>query len=189
MNFFPRLASRALRVCRFPVSGSGVQVNTWQTASHTIPTSLTSTRSVVGGSHGYATLSRPVTGSLQQSVSRIGTLQQLCRGALCQAVITTNTSRPMSTICRAPSSALSIHHPTTQAKSTAKTHTRGYKLKTKKAAAKRFRVTGSGKIKRYGAFRRHLASNKTYKQTRQGRGVFYVEGQEAKNVLKLLPNI
>jgi large subunit ribosomal protein L35 len=44
------------------------------------------------------------------------------------------------------------------------------KLKTKKAAAKRFDVTGSGKLKRRHSFKRHLLFNKPTKQKRQARG-------------------
>ena len=41
------------------------------------------------------------------------------------------------------------------------------KMKTKKAAAKRFKYTGSGKLKRKQAFRQHDAWGKTTKQRRQ----------------------
>ena len=44
------------------------------------------------------------------------------------------------------------------------------KLKTKKAAAKRFGVTGTGKLKRNHSFKRHLLFNKPTKQKRQARG-------------------
>lgn len=40
------------------------------------------------------------------------------------------------------------------------------KMKTKKAAAKRFKVTGSGKLKRKQAFRQHDAWGKSKKQRR-----------------------
>lgn len=41
------------------------------------------------------------------------------------------------------------------------------KMKTKKAAAKRFKTTGSGKLKRNHAFRQHKAHSLTKKQRRQ----------------------
>ncbi|HEY2931822.1 MAG TPA: 50S ribosomal protein L35 [Acidobacteriota bacterium] len=41
------------------------------------------------------------------------------------------------------------------------------KLKTKKAAAKRFKVTGSGRIKRRSNFARHILTKKSAKRKRQ----------------------
>jgi large subunit ribosomal protein L35 len=41
------------------------------------------------------------------------------------------------------------------------------KMKTKRAAAKRFKKTGTGKIKRNRAFRRHLLEGKTSKRKRR----------------------
>jgi large subunit ribosomal protein L35 len=41
------------------------------------------------------------------------------------------------------------------------------KMKTNKAAAKRFKKTGSGKLKRSRAFTSHMFSNKTQKQKRK----------------------
>ena len=41
------------------------------------------------------------------------------------------------------------------------------KMKSKKGAAKRFRVRGSGSIKRGGAYRRHILTKKTTKRKRQ----------------------
>ncbi|WP_025025416.1 50S ribosomal protein L35 [Caldalkalibacillus mannanilyticus] len=41
------------------------------------------------------------------------------------------------------------------------------KMKTNKGAAKRFKVTGSGKIKRSRAFTSHMFSNKSQKQKRK----------------------
>lgn len=45
------------------------------------------------------------------------------------------------------------------------------KMKTKKAAAKRYKVTGSGKVKVASANRRHLLSNKSRKRKRNLRGM------------------
>lgn len=41
------------------------------------------------------------------------------------------------------------------------------KMKTKKSAAKRFQVRGSGSIKRGQAFKRHILTKKTTKNKRQ----------------------
>ena len=41
------------------------------------------------------------------------------------------------------------------------------KLKTKKAAAKRFKVTGSGKVRRHSNFARHILTKKSPKRKRQ----------------------
>ena len=41
------------------------------------------------------------------------------------------------------------------------------KLKTKKAAAKRFKVTGSGKLRRRSNFARHILTKKSPKRKRQ----------------------
>ena len=40
------------------------------------------------------------------------------------------------------------------------------KMKTKKGAAKRFRLTGSGKVKRSKAFKRHILTSKSTKRKR-----------------------
>jgi large subunit ribosomal protein L35 len=45
------------------------------------------------------------------------------------------------------------------------------KIKTRRAAAKRFKVTGSGRIKCGHAGKRHLLSHKTTKRKRQLRGL------------------
>jgi large subunit ribosomal protein L35 len=62
------------------------------------------------------------------------------------------------------------------------------KLKTKKAAAKRFGVTGTGKIKRNHSFKRHLLFNKPTKQKRQARGTRLIDVAN-KFVKKFLPFI
>ncbi len=41
------------------------------------------------------------------------------------------------------------------------------KKKTKKSAAKRFRLTGKGKIRRFKAYKRHILTKKTAKRKRQ----------------------
>ena len=62
------------------------------------------------------------------------------------------------------------------------------KLKTKKAAAKRFSVTGTGKIKRNPSFKRHLLFKKPTKQKRQARGTRLIDAAN-KFVKKFLPFI
>ena len=60
------------------------------------------------------------------------------------------------------------------------------KMKTHRGAAKRFKVTGSGKILRRKAYRDHLLEHKPTRRTRRlGREVT-VEGGQRKHVLKLL---
>ena len=62
-----------------------------------------------------------------------------------------------------------------------------YKLKTKKGAAKRFQVTGTGKIKRKKAFLRHKLSSKTSQQKRDLRKSGLVSSVETKRIKKLIP--
>lgn len=61
------------------------------------------------------------------------------------------------------------------------------KIKTNRAAAKRFRVTGSGKIKRNKGFKSHLLSSKGKKRKRKLRRSTLVSAVEAKNIRKLIP--
>ncbi|MEE8113703.1 MAG: 50S ribosomal protein L35 [Candidatus Binatia bacterium] len=61
------------------------------------------------------------------------------------------------------------------------------KIKTKRGAAKRFRVTASGKIKRNKAFTSHLLSSKGKKQKRKLRQGTTVSPSETKNIRKLIP--
>lgn len=63
------------------------------------------------------------------------------------------------------------------------------KLKTNSGAAKRFKRTGSGKIKRAKAYRRHQLSCKTRKQKRHLRGSVVVDPANARKIGKLLPYI
>jgi len=60
------------------------------------------------------------------------------------------------------------------------------KMKTHRGAAKRFKVTGSGKIRRRNAFRAHLLEKKPSKRTRRlGRGAELLGGDK-KHVERLL---
>jgi large subunit ribosomal protein L35 len=62
------------------------------------------------------------------------------------------------------------------------------KMKTKSGAAKRFKVRGSGSIKRAQAFKRHILTKKTTKAKRHLRGVLTVHESDAKSVRAMLPN-
>ena len=61
------------------------------------------------------------------------------------------------------------------------------KLKTHRGAAKRFKKTGSGKIVRASAFKRHNLSCKTTKSKRQMRGTREVSAQDAPKLARMLP--
>ena len=63
-----------------------------------------------------------------------------------------------------------------------------YKVKTNKAAAKRMRVTGNGKVKRKGAFGRHIMRSKSSKQKRGIKQTQYVHSANMDNTTRLLPN-
>jgi len=61
------------------------------------------------------------------------------------------------------------------------------KIKTNRAAAKRFRVTGSGKIKRNKGFKSHLLSSKAKKRKRKLRQGTTVSASETRNIRRLIP--
>ena len=61
------------------------------------------------------------------------------------------------------------------------------KMKTKSGAKKRFRVRGSGSIKRSQAFKRHLLTTKSTQNKRQLRGSTSVHGTNADSVRAMLP--
>ena len=61
------------------------------------------------------------------------------------------------------------------------------KMKTKSGAKKRFRVRGSGSVKRSQAFNRHILTKRTTKNKRQLRGSTGVHGTNAKAVAAMLP--
>ncbi|BBX02213.1 50S ribosomal protein L35 [Mycolicibacterium moriokaense] len=60
------------------------------------------------------------------------------------------------------------------------------KAKTHSGASKRFRVTGSGKIVRQKANRRHLLEHKSSRRTRRLEGRTDVAANDVKRVKKLL---
>ncbi|MBZ4666377.1 50S ribosomal protein L35 [Mahella sp.] len=61
------------------------------------------------------------------------------------------------------------------------------KMKTHRGAAKRFRVTASGKIKRGKAYRSHILTKKTTKRKRNLRKTGYMSDADQKNTKELLP--
>ena len=61
------------------------------------------------------------------------------------------------------------------------------KLKTHKGAAKRFKKTGSGKIVRGSAFKRHILTSKETKSKRQKRGTRVVFEGDARKINLMLP--
>ena len=62
------------------------------------------------------------------------------------------------------------------------------KLKTNKAAEKRYKFTATGKVKRTKANRRHLLGNKTTRQKKSGKiQNAYVDSTSKNHVKKLLP--
>ncbi len=61
------------------------------------------------------------------------------------------------------------------------------KLKTRRAAAKRFKVTGSGKFMRRHAFRNHLLDHKSPKRKRYLGTMAVVDERDADNVSAMLP--
>ena len=61
------------------------------------------------------------------------------------------------------------------------------KMKAHKGARKRFKVTGSGKIKRMRAFKSHILTKKTSKRKRRLRqGTTILTPGETKNIKRLL---
>lgn len=61
------------------------------------------------------------------------------------------------------------------------------KLKTKSGAKKRFKVTGSGKIKRKHAYKRHILTKKGTKQKRRLSHATIVKKVDEGNVRPMLP--
>lgn len=61
------------------------------------------------------------------------------------------------------------------------------KMKTHRGAAKRFKKTGTGKIKRAKAFKSHILTKKSSKTKRNLRKAGYVSVTQEKTIKKLLP--
>lgn len=63
------------------------------------------------------------------------------------------------------------------------------KLKTKKAAAKRFKKTGTGELKRMKAYKSHILTKKTAKRKRNLRKATLTDATNVKTMKKILPYI
>ena len=61
------------------------------------------------------------------------------------------------------------------------------KIKTNRAAAKRFKKTGTGKVKRSHAFTSHILTHKTRKRKRNLRQGNTVAAVDQKNICALIP--
>ena len=61
------------------------------------------------------------------------------------------------------------------------------KLKTKRAAAKRFKATGSGKLKRNKAYKSHILTKKSTKRKRNLRKATMTDSTNEKVMKKILP--
>jgi large subunit ribosomal protein L35 len=61
------------------------------------------------------------------------------------------------------------------------------KLKTHRGAAKRFKKTGTGKVVRASAFKRHILTGKTTKSKRHKRGTRQVADQDDAKLQRMLP--
>jgi large subunit ribosomal protein L35 len=63
------------------------------------------------------------------------------------------------------------------------------KLKTKRGAAKRFKITGTGKIKRAKAFKSHILTKKASKRKRKLRKSALVDSTNVPVIRRLLPYV
>ena len=63
------------------------------------------------------------------------------------------------------------------------------KIKTHRGAAKRFKVTGKGKLKRTNAFKQHILTKKSTKRKRNMRGTSMVSAADISAVRKMLPGM
>lgn len=61
------------------------------------------------------------------------------------------------------------------------------KMKTSRAAAKRFKVTGTGKLKRSKAYKQHILTKKSAKTKRNLRKSVVTDSTNVKNMKKILP--
>lgn len=62
------------------------------------------------------------------------------------------------------------------------------KIKTHRGAAKRFKLTASGKLSRGKAFKSHILTKKTRKRKRNFRAPGLVSERDSRMVLQMLPN-
>ena len=61
------------------------------------------------------------------------------------------------------------------------------KMKTHRGAAKRFKVTGTGKLKRFKAFKSHILTKKSQKRKRNFRKATIVSHGDTMRTTQLLP--
>lgn len=61
------------------------------------------------------------------------------------------------------------------------------KMKSKKAATKRFKVRSGGSIKRAHATKRHILTKRTTKNKRHLRGMVTICEQDKKSILRMMP--
>ncbi|MCR5375036.1 MAG: 50S ribosomal protein L35 [Lachnospiraceae bacterium] len=61
------------------------------------------------------------------------------------------------------------------------------KMKTKKSAAKRFKLTGTGNLKRNKAFKSHILTKKSTKRKRNLRQATITDKTNVKTMKKILP--
>lgn len=61
------------------------------------------------------------------------------------------------------------------------------KMKTNKAAAKRFKITGTGKLKRSQANKQHILGKKSPKRKRRLRSTTLVDKSNLKQMKRMLP--
>ncbi|QOV19111.1 50S ribosomal protein L35 [Blautia liquoris] len=61
------------------------------------------------------------------------------------------------------------------------------KMKTNRAAAKRFKTTGTGKIMRNKAYKSHILTKKSQKRKRNLRKSTVLDATNVKNMKKILP--
>ncbi len=61
------------------------------------------------------------------------------------------------------------------------------KMKTNRAAAKRFKRTGSGKLRAQNAFRSHLLEKKTAKRKRRLRKGFILSASDVQRIKTMIP--
>ena len=61
------------------------------------------------------------------------------------------------------------------------------KMKSSKAAAKRFKLTGTGKLKRSKAYKSHILTKKSTKRKRNLRQSAVTDSTNVKNMKKILP--
>ena len=61
------------------------------------------------------------------------------------------------------------------------------KIKTNRAAAKRFKVTGTGKLTRNKAYKSHILTKKSTKRKRNLRQATITDATNVKNMKKVLP--